>query len=110
MYYKYDTLIPCFSQSKNYLDCNLGHNQDCNLDCDPEDVPVYMGDSLFNTKRIVLLFIVRSLLHYNPPYIWIQMGIHIECLHWTKFLDPEGNPDNFSLCKQCTGGISYYIL
>ena len=28
-----------FTQSKNYLDCNL----DCNLDHNPEDVPVYTG-------------------------------------------------------------------
>ena len=40
-----------FTQSKNYLDCNL--------DCDPEDVPVYTGHPLFNTtKLIMLLFIV----------------------------------------------------
>ena len=31
--------------------------------------------SLFNiTKYITLLFIVQSLLHRNPPYIWIRIS------------------------------------
>ena len=43
---------------------NLDLNLDCNLDldlyCDPEDVTIYMGHSLFNTtKYITLLFIVH---------------------------------------------------
>ena len=54
----------------NYLDRDL----DSNLERDPEDVPVYMGHSLFNTtKRITLLFIVQSLSHRNPPNIWIKI-------------------------------------
>ena len=36
------TSIP-FTRSKNYLD--LESNLDCDLDRDPEDVPVYMGHS-----------------------------------------------------------------
>ena len=61
-----------FTRSKNHLDCNL--------DRDPEDVPVYTGHLLFNTtKRITLLFTVQSLLHRNPPNIWINY--------------PNGNPD-----------------
>ena len=56
-----------FTRSKNYLDRKL----DCNLDRDPEDVPVNTGHSLFNiTKCITLLFIVQSLLHRNPPNIY----------------------------------------
>ena len=35
----YNTL---FTRSQNYLDYNLDH--------DPEDVPVYMGQSFFNTQ------------------------------------------------------------
>ena len=70
----YNTL---FTRSQNYLDYNLDH--------DPEDVPVYMGQSFFNTtKRITLLFIVPSLLNPNPSTIWIeiiQIMIQIECLH-----------------------------
>ena len=93
-----------FTRSKNYLDCDL----DCNLDHDPEDVPIYTGQSLFNTtKRITLFFIVQSLLHRNPLSIWIKIiyiAIHIECLHKTKFLDPDRYLDcdlnNFALCKQ----------
>ena len=70
-----------FTLSKNYLDCNL----DCDLDSDIEDVPVYTGHSLFNTtKHITFLFIVQSLLHSNPPDIWIKI-IEMECLHMTKF-------------------------
>ena len=45
-----------FTWSKNYLDRDL----DWYLDCDPDDVPVYTGYSLFNTtKCITLLFIVQ---------------------------------------------------
>ena len=58
--------------SKPYLDldCNL----DCDLDHDPEDVPAYTGHSLFNTAKCnTLLFIVQSLLHHNPPNIWIKI-------------------------------------
>ena len=41
---------------------------DCDLDCNPENVPIYTGHALFNTtKCITLLFIVQSLLHRNPP-------------------------------------------
>ena len=68
---------------QNYLDRNL--------DCNPKDVPVYTGHSLFNTtKRITLLFIVQSFLHCYPPNIWIeisQIAIQIECLQGTKFHD-----------------------
>ena len=39
--------------SKNYLDQVLERNLDCDLDRNPEDVPIYYGHSLFNsTKRI----------------------------------------------------------
>ena len=38
-----------FTRSKNYLDRYL----DCNLDRDPEVVPVYTGHSLFNTTNII---------------------------------------------------------
>ena len=56
--------------SENYRDCDL----DCNLECDPDDVPVYTGHSLFKTtKLITLFFIVQSLLHCNPPYIRIEI-------------------------------------
>ena len=30
-----------------------------------------------------------SLLHCNPPNIWIKIAIQIELLHWTKFPDPK---------------------
>ena len=69
-----------FTWSKNDLDRNL----DCELDHDPEDVPVNRVHSLFNpTQRIKLLFIVQSLilLHGKPPNIWIkiiQIAIQIE--------------------------------
>ena len=93
-----------FTWSKNYLDLNL----DCELDHDPEDVPVDRVHSLFNpTQRIKLLFIVQPLLHGKPPNIWIkiiQIAIQIECIHGTKFLDPDRDPDHFAPCK-C--GISH---
>ena len=64
----YEITYTLFTSSKNYLEPNV----DCNLDRNPEDVPVYMEHSLFNTtKRITLLFIAQSLLHRNPPNIWI---------------------------------------
>ena len=48
------TTFTPLTQSKN--------DQDCNLDCDLEDVPVYMVHSLFDTtKRITLFFIAQSL-------------------------------------------------
>ena len=54
-----------------------------------------------------MLFIDQSLLHHNPPNIWIkitQIEIQIECLHGTKFLNPDCNldldPHNFNQCKQ----------
>ena len=82
------------------MDCDLDCNMDCNLDHDPEDVPVYMEDSFFHTtKRITLLFIVQSLLHHNPPNIWIKM-IQIEYLHGTKYIDLDCDldcdPGNFA--------------
>ena len=79
-----------FIRSKNYLDRDLDCNLDCDLDRDPEDVPVYTGHSLLNTtKRITLLFIVQSLLHHDPPNIWIKIiSIEIECLHGINCLDP----------------------
>ena len=91
-----------FTQNKNYLD----RDPDYNLDCDLDHHPDYTGHSLFNTtKHITLLFIVQSLLHHNPPNIWIKMiqiTIQIECLHGTKFLDPDCNLhrhlDNFAQC------------
>ena len=56
-----ETYTP-FTRSKNLLDRDLDCNQDCDLDRDPEDVPVYTEHSLINTtKRITLLFIVQSL-------------------------------------------------
>ena len=79
-----------FTRSKNYLDSNLDHK----LDCNPDDISLYMGRSLFNTtKCITLLFIVHSLLQRNPPNIWIrviQIVIQIECLHRTKLLERSG--------------------
>ena len=90
-----------FTCSKNYMDCNL--------DCNPEVVPVNhnTGHTLFNTtKRITLLIIVQSLLHPNPANIWIkiiQIEIQIRCLHRTKFLytdqDLHHDPDNSAPCK-----------
>ena len=64
-----------FTRSKNDLEWYPYRNLDSDLGRDPEDtVPIYMGHSLFNTtKCIKLLFIVQSLLHRNPPYIWIKM-------------------------------------
>ena len=59
-----------------YLDRVLDCDLDCDLDRDPEDLPVYIGHSLFNTtKRITLLLIVQSLLHRNPPTsnVWIKI-------------------------------------
>ena len=45
-----------------------------NPDCNPEDVPIYMGHSLFNTtKCITLLFIIQSFLHCNSPNNWIEI-------------------------------------
>ena len=55
------------------------------------------GTFIFNTtKRITLLFIVQSLLNRNPPSIGIKIiriVIQIECLHGTKFLDPNQDLD-----------------
>ena len=49
-----------FTRSKHYLD------RFCNLERDPEVVPVYTGHSLFNTtKRITLLLIVQTMLQRN---------------------------------------------
>ena len=50
------------------------YDLDCDLDGNPEDVPDYTGNSLFNTtKHITLLFIVESLLHCYPPNNWIKI-------------------------------------
>ena len=67
--------VTSFTRSKNDLNRNL----DCNLDQDPEDVPVY-----------TLLFFIQSLLHRNPSNKMI--AIQIECLHGTEFLDPDRDP------------------
>ena len=97
-----------FTRSKNYLDHDLDCNLHCNLDRHPEDVPIYKGHSLFNTtKGITLMFIVQSLLHRNPPNIWIkiiQIAIQIMCLSRTKFLNPERDfdLDNLAPCRRDT--------
>ena len=96
-----------FTRNNNYLDRNQYCILDCNLDRNPEDVPIYTGHSLSSTtKGIKLLFIVQSLLHCNPSNIWIeiiQITIQIECLHRKKFLDPDSHLDrildNFVTCK-----------
>ena len=103
-----------YLKGPNYVD----HNPDCNLDCyldhDPENVPVYAGHSLFNAiKCITLLLIVQSLLHRNPPYIWIkiiQVPIQIECLHGIKCLDSDHVLDcNLDYLVPCKQGIREYI-
>ena len=86
---------------QNYLERHLDCNLDCDLDHDPADVPVFMEHS-YTTKGMTLLFIVQSLLHCNPPYIWIkiiQIGIGIKCLHGKKILYLDHDLDNFALCK-----------
>ena len=60
--------------SKNYLNRDLDGNLDCNLDCDPDDVCIYTGHPLFNTKCIILLFTVQSLLHRNLPKILFNLS------------------------------------
>ena len=63
-----------FTWNKNCLYCDLDCNMDSDLDRNPEVVPVNLGHSLFNTtKRIILLFIVQSLLLRKPPYVWIKI-------------------------------------
>ena len=47
----YPVLYPVQTE-QNYLVREL----DYNLECDPEDVPVYMGHSLFNTTKQITLF------------------------------------------------------
>ena len=96
----FDVLYPIKTE-QYHLDRNL----DCNLDSDPEDVPVYTGHSLFNTtKRITLLFIAQSVLHHNPPNSLIKIIQITECLHVITFLDCDldldCDPDNFAPCKQ----------
>ena len=96
---KYEINNTLFTRSKNNLDCDLDHN----LDRDP-DVPDYTRHLLFNTtKPITLLFIIQTLLHRNPPNIWIkiiQITIQIVCLHGTIFIDLDRDLDNFAKCKQ----------
>ena len=82
------------------LDCILDHT----LYREPEDVPIYKGHSLLNTtKRITLSFIVQSLLHHNPPNIWIKIikiATKIECLLGTTFFNPDCDLDNFAACNR----------
>ena len=87
-----------YTRSKNDLEDGL--------DGDAEDVPVNTGHSLLDTtNRITLLFIVQSLLHHNPPNIWIKI-IQIECFHRRKFLDTDrdGYLDNSAPCKRSKRG------
>ena len=63
----------------------------------------------YNKVHHIVVHIVQSWLHRNPPTIWIKIiliKMQIKYLHGTKFLDPD--LDRFALCKQ---GISqgYYI-
>ena len=85
-----------FYNEQNYLDRDL---DDIYLD------NIYMGHSLFNTtKRVTLLFIVTKqstlYLDYSYPHV-----IQIECLHGTKFLDPDRDvvcdPDNLACKRAC---------
>ena len=45
-----------------------------------------------------MLIVDQSLLHRNPPNIWIKT-IQIGCLYGTKFLDPYCNLNDFGCCK-----------
>ena len=76
------------------LDPNLDYSQECNLDRDPEDVPVYRGYSLFTLHHIVFHFSV--IVTSQSIFIWIkiiQIAIQIKCLHGMKYLDPECDLD-----------------
>ena len=82
-----------FTMSKNDLDPHL--------DRDPEELPVYTRHSLFNTtKRITLLFIVRSSLYCNPPSIWIKI-IQIAIPDWVF------TRENISLSRSRSKQLSY---
>ena len=64
---------PVYTEQKLYRS-RLDSNLDSDLDSDQEDVPAYTSHSLFNTtKRITLFLIGQSLLHRNPPKIWIKI-------------------------------------
>ena len=73
---------------QNYLDHDLN---DINLDRDPEDAPVYTD--------IHCLITVWWSRHHNPSNISIKI-IQIKCLHATKILDQDCNPENFTGCKR----------
>ena len=74
-HFKLDIFYTPLTRSKTYLDPDLDYSLDSDLDRVPDDVPVYTGHSLCNTTtRIALLFIVQSLLHRNPPNIWIKVN------------------------------------
>ena len=67
-------------------------------------------------KCITLLFIVQSLLHYNPPNIWIeiiQIVNQIKCLPGTKCLYPDCDLDcdlyNFAPCKRLITNLSVEV-
>ena len=105
-----------FMWSNIFLERDLDNNLNCDLYRIPEDVPVYMGHSSFNTTKCIIFFIVQSLLHRNPPNIWIKIikiMIQFTCLHRTKLIDPyrnlDRNPDNFALYKWVIGLSSAYF-
>ena len=74
------------------------------------------------TKCITFAFIIQPLFDgpdHNPPNIWIKMieiAIKIECLHGTKYLDQDCDPQNFATFKQgnrlvyAGGGLMGHVL
>ena len=98
-----------FTRSKNYLDRDVDSKVDCNLDRDPEGVPVYSEHSLIIVQHNKAHHIVVhcSVIVTSQSIIWIKIiliTIQIECLHGTKFLDPDSDLDcdldNFGPCKR----------
>ena len=71
------TIFPVYIE-QNDLDLVL---DDIDLDCNPEDAPIYMGHSLFNIKkRITFTFIVQSL--FDGPDIAVHLisGLKLSAL------------------------------
>ena len=80
-------------------------NKNCldrDLDSDPKHVPVFTGQSLFNTKKNAS----HCCSLFSICYIAILLisGLKLSSLHGTKYLDPDRylhrNLDNFALCKR----------
>ena len=80
----------------------------CTVSMNLSDYVPFGDIHCFNkTKCITFLLIVQSLLHHNPPVIWIKI-IKIECLHGIKNRNLDNLQTSYA-CDSCMRNVLYEV-